>query len=292
MSIADNPRAVIGDNVPDYAAEETARLEREYTNLKDEVRDLLDESRKLPTTVEDKDTADSYTATINRFVDLNKKIEGFREAEKTPHLRKERAVDSFFFAEEELLLRRKKGDRPGGADVLNERLHAYNMKRLAEERAERERKEREAREAEAAARRERERVEREAAEAEARARRARSEATREAAERAAAEAREAAAKKAAEEEAARLERQSAEEAARAKPADMIRERHSEGMNTMRLVWRVTITDEMSLNAVSLWPFVSSDAKEKAAKAWAKTTQHRQTMPGLIIEQVPDTTVRR
>jgi phage-related minor tail protein len=292
MSIFETPAAAAGQNVPDYAKEETFRLEREFVNLKSEVAEALDEARKLPSVVEDQETADRYTAAINRIVDLNKKTNGIREAEKTPWLRRGDAVDSFFFGLMERLLKRKKTDKAGGADVLNERLHAYNMKRLAEERARREEAERIAREAERKLREEREAREREQAEAEARARRARSDETRKAAEEAAEKARKEAAEKAAAEEIARAQRQEAEDAARAKPADMVRERHSEGMNTMRLVWHVEVLDSMELDLKKLQPFIPADAWDKAAKAWAKVTQYRQTMPGLLIEQRPDTQVRR
>ena len=292
MSIFETPAAAAGQNVPDYAKEETARLEREFVNLKAEVADALEAARKLPATVEDQETADRYTAVINRIVDLNKKTNGIREAEKTPWLRRSDAVDSFFFGLMERLLRRKKTDNAGGGDVLNARLHDYNLRRLAEEKARREEAERIAREAERKLREEREAREREQAEAEARARRARSEETRKAAEEAAEKARKEAADRAAEEEVARAQRQEAEAAARAKPADLVRERHSEGMNTMVLEWHVEVLDAMALDVKALQPFIPADAWEKAAKNWAKVTQFKKTMPGLLIEQRPKTRTLR
>jgi len=280
-------------NVPDYAVEESNRLRREYQNLDKEVQEILESAHALPMTVEDESMASDYTAVITRMADLDKKIEGFRASEGTPYLRRKSAVDSFFFSLAERLFKRKKTDANGGGDVLNARLHAYNMRRLEAERLERERIEREAREAEAKARREREEAERIQREAEQKAARARNEANRAAAEKAAREAAEQAAIVAAEEDRLRAERQEAEAAARAKPADMTRERHAKGArNTMKEVWHVEVVDAMKLDIDALRPFIPHDALEKAAKNWAKVTNYKQTMPGLLIERRAETIVLR
>jgi chemotaxis protein histidine kinase CheA len=284
--------AALGVNIPDYAAEEYARLLREFGGYETDVAAINDEARKLPAEFDDKETADSYTAIINRMSDLDKRIEGSRISEGTPYLRKKDACDSFFFGLRERLFKRKPKDKNGSADILHARLHAYNLRRLEAERRAREEAERRAAKAEAEARAMREAAERTQREAEEKAARARKAENIKAAEEAARVAKEAADKAAAEEETKRAERQQAEEANRAKPADMVRERHSEGMNTMAMVWFVGIDDEMKLDPVKLWPFIKTDAKESALKNWAKTTNYRQPMPGAIIEERPDTRVRR
>lgn len=288
----DNPRAVVGSNVPDYAKEEAARLEREFGDLKNEAKALEAEADKLPENVDSPEVANLYTAMINKNSDLDKRIEALRVGEGMQYLRKKDTVDSFFFGIREFLFKRKKTDKDGLGDRLNARLHAYNVRRLEEERRERERKEAEARAAEEAARKEREAREQAQRDAEAKAARARSEEGRRKAEEAARVQREAAARAAADEEVRRAERQEAEAAAKAKPADMVRERHSEAMNTMRMVWHVEITDQMQLDLAVLKPFIPLDALEKAAKNWAKVTGYKTPMAGLLIEQRPDTVVRR
>lgn len=293
QSIFASQEAAGGRNVPDYAAEESERLRLEYDSLDREVSEVLDEARALPKEVEDEETANLYTTVITRMTDLDKKIEGFRQAEGTQWLRKKTACDSFFFGFAERIFRRKKTDNAGGADILQARLHAYNEKRRLEEQRRRDEEARIAREAEEKARREREALEREQREAEERAARARKAANKEAAEKAAREAEEAAARVREQEELARAQRQETEAAARAKPADMVRERHAGGaMNTMKMVWHVEIEDSMALDPVALWPFVHEDAKLKALRAWSKTTQYRKPMKGAIIEERAETVVRR
>lgn len=280
-------------NVPDYAAEETARLKHDFVNLDSEVAEVLDAARGLPPAVENIDIANDYTKVITRMADLDKKIETFRVGEGTPWLRRKDAVDNFFFSLRERLFRRKKTDKIGGADVLQARLHDYNQRREREERERREAEARAAREAEDKARREREAAERTRREAEEKAARARKEENKEAAAKAAREAEEAAAALREKEEQERQRRLDAEDAARAKPADLVRERHEGGaMNTMRQVPFVEIEDEMTLDPLALWPFVKSDAKLAALKAWAKVTQHKKAMPGAIIEMRNETVVRR
>lgn len=281
-----------GHNTPDYAKEEFGRLEREYSNLDASILALEAEADTLPDSVTDQEIADMFTAAITRFKDMDDQLEGFRNSEKLPYLRKGDTVDSFFFSRRERLLRRKKGDKPGRGDMLHAKLHAYNVKRLEEEKRQREAAEAAAREAERKLREQREAAEREQREAQERADRARKAENIEAAEKAAREAQSRADELAAQEQAAIAERYAAQDAAAAKPADMVRERHSGAMNTMKMVWHVEVTDSMKLDVAALWPFVTDEAKEKAAKAWAKMTGHKKTMDGLLIEQRPDTMVRR
>lgn len=289
-----NDQLMMGHNVPDYAAEETGRLEREFRDLQAEIGIAVMAANGLAErTVEDEETANQFTEVITRLRDLDKKVEGFRNSEKTPHLRKSDAVDNFFFKLRERLFRRKRTDSAGAADTLQDRLHAYNERRLAEERRRREEAERAARAAEAEARRLREEADRKArAAAEAAARKRNEESRRAAAEEAAKAAAEAA--KAAEaEENARSTASAAAADAAARPADLVRERHQGGaMNTMKRVGYAEITDPMKLDALALWPFVPEDAKRKALLGWAKTTQFSRQMEGAAIGFRNETVVRR
>jgi hypothetical protein len=280
-------------NVPDYAAEETGRLAREYAGLEKDVSALLVEARALPERVDDEATANDFTAAISRFKDLNDKIEGLRAMEKLPHLRKGDAVQGFFKRLAGRLLREKKTDPAGGGDVLAARLHDYNERRLAEEQRKRDEAARAAKAEEERLAALRRKAEAEQREAEERAARARKEANKEAAEKAAREAEAAARVLRDQEEMARSQSAETSAAASAKPADLVRERHSGGsMNTMKRVGFAEITDEMQLDIVALWPFVKSDAKLAALQAWAKVTQHRQQMKGAVVGFRNETVVRR
>ena len=279
-------------NLPDYAAEETARLAREFAEIERAATDILAEAKELPPTVEDIDTANLYTKTIGRIADLDDRVEALRVSEGLPYMRRKDAVDSFFFRIRERLRRRKKTDKAGGADVLQNRLHDYNERRRLEEQRRRDEEARIAREEEERLRRERQEQERIQREAQEKADRARKEQNKEAAAAAAREAEAAAEKLRVAEDQAREKRQDTQAAAQAKPGDMVRERHDEAMNTMRQVWHVEVTDAMKLDAVTLWPFVKDAEKEAALKAWAKTTGHRKQMPGAVIEQRAETVVRR
>lgn len=288
-----NPDAVAGSNVPDYAAEESGRLAREYAGLEKDVAGLLAEARLLPERVDDESTANDFTIAIARFKDLDEKIEGLRAMEKLPHLRKGDAVQGFFKRLRGRLLREKKTDPVGGGDVLAARLHDYNERRLAEEQRKRDEVARIAREAEDKARREREALERQQREIDATAARARN------AEKIAAlkvesdRLAEAAAIAGDAEQIARGNAAEATAAANAKPADKVRERHAGGaMNTMQRVGFAEIVDEMQLDPVALWAFVKTDHKLQALNAWAKITQHRQQMRGAIVGFRNETIVRR
>jgi type I site-specific restriction-modification system R (restriction) subunit len=283
---------VIGANLPDWSAEESARLAREHEGLRRDVGNALAEIATVPQAVADEETANLYTRLIKRYRDLRNRVEAMRESEKAPHLRRANAVDSFFFGLAEQLERRKRTDAPGGIDVLMSRLNDYNSRRLAEEQRRRDAAARIAREeAErvARARAEIERQQREAEQAAARARSAAKIAEREAeAKRLADEA----ATIAAAEQLAREKAQEAAADASAKAADMVRERHDAGaLNTMKTYWHVEIVDPMALKAAELWPFVPEDAKLAALKSWAKITQYQRTMDGAIIERRSQTVVK-
>lgn len=255
-----NPREALGGNTGiDHARDVISRLSKDYAALSESVAAVLVDARALPAEVDSVEVAEQFTAVIKRIRELDTRVEGIREAEKEPYLTSERAVDQFFFGLRDRLERRKKTEKPGGADVLVARLHAYNQKRLDEERARRDEELRVAREAEDVARREREELQRQQREAEEKAARARKLENKEAAEAAASEAERAAAAARKAEEDARQKSMLAQAQTQSSSADMVRERHGSGaLNTMRQVPLVEIIDSMKLNAVALWPFVKDD----------------------------------
>ena len=224
--------------------------------------------------------------------DADKRVEGLREIEKTPYLRRGQGVDQFFGRLAERLFRRNKKDRPGAADTLQDRLTAYDTKKLREEQ---ERRRKEAEEAARIAREETARAAqaaREAEEARLAAERARKPETTAAkaavadlAEQQAFAAGLAASAAADQAEAAYVE-------TLAKPAELMRNRGADGtLTTMARENYAEIVDEAQLDKIALWPFISLDAKEKALRQWAKTTGHSKQMSGAAIGSRSKSVVR-
>jgi hypothetical protein len=283
MPDSSNPREVLGSNRDSVADDIVLRLGADYNALAQSVAAILAEARTLPLEVNDESVASVFTDLITRMRDLKKRVDGIREAEKEPYLTGQRAVDQFFFSLMERLEKRKATDKAGGADVLYARLHAYNQKRLDEERRQRAEAERAARAEEDRLAALRRKAEDDRIAAEEAARRARKQSKIEEHERARAEAsaREAAAR--AEETAASIARAEAAHAASAKPADLVRERHESGaMNTMRQVGFAEVVDPMALDRDALWPFIDEKALAKALLGWAKISQFKRQMPGASV----------
>ncbi|MDE2105516.1 MAG: hypothetical protein KGL39_50280, partial [Patescibacteria group bacterium] len=256
--------AAAGQNVPDYAKEEIARLEREHAALFQSLDAEVAAGESLAASVsicETEDQQSDLASVIKRLRDLNGKLEAVRIAEKEPYLRKGVAVDTVFGRAKALLYKQNKNDKPGLADRLQALVDDYMNRKAREERRRREEAERIAREAERKAREEAEAREREAREAELRADRARK-AENEAKNRKESEAAAAEAKRLRDEqEMARQRAQEATAAATARTADMVRTRTESGhMVTARQEPYVEIVDSMELDAKLLWPFVREDAK--------------------------------
>ncbi|HEY6029955.1 MAG TPA: hypothetical protein VIU44_05305 [Gaiellaceae bacterium] len=286
------PAAAAGQNVPDYAKEETARLEMEHAALSQSLTAALKEARGLPATCDDEEQLSQYAEVIKRLRDLNGRIEKVRVGEKEPHLRRGTAVDSYFGTMLAKLFRKNKNDKAGAADVLQARVNDYQQRKEAEERRRREEADRAAR---AEARRladeaaEKARIAQEEAERAARARKPENkEAAQDAADAAAAEARRL-------DDEAELARQKAQETAAdavAKPADLVRTRTDSGHTvTAKQVPYIEIVDEMKLDAVALWPFVKSDAKLAALRDLAKARQYKLKMDGAIVEMRSQAVIR-
>lgn len=281
MSIAENPRAVVGDNrAPETAARVTEMLERDYGELVKSVTTLMDEARQAPSDVDGQETALKLGGIIKRLKDADKRVEGFREAEKEPHLRAGNAVDQFFHALRDKLARRQKGNKPGAIDILQARVDDWLERKRAAEEAERRRvAEDEARKAREKAAEE-ERLRRVAEEARQKAERARKEESIAAANAIAEKAeRDAAAAKA--DAAAQAERaQDAHIATLAKPADMARTRGDEGvlLTQAREAYAIVV-DRSQLDWAKIAPFFTDAEVEKALRGWARVTNHSQSMPG-------------
>lgn len=285
----------IGDNTGaeiDYAKDEVDRLSRDYAETVVSVDDLLAEFEKAPAEITDDDEKSTVASLIKRMRDADKRVEGLREIEKTPYLRRGQGVDQFFGRLAERLFRRNKKDRPGAADTLQDRLTTYDTKKLREEQ---ERRRKEAEEAARIAREEAARLaklQQEAEEARLAAERARKPETTAA---------KAAVADLAEQEAfaARLEATAAAEKAEAayvetlaKPAELMRNRGADGtLTTMARENYAEIVDESQLDKATLWPFISLDAKEKALKQWAKTVGFNKQMAGAVIGNRPKSIVR-
>jgi hypothetical protein len=284
---AQNPRAVVGDNRdPEIAKRVAEQMARDYAGLVENVSALLDEARKLPHQIPDdadEETLGRFANVIKNLRDAAKRIEGFHEAEKAPHLRAGQAVDGFFFTLWDKVIRRDRKKNPGAADILQARVDDYVQRKIAAE-AERRRQalaeaDRLAREAAAKAEAER----RAAEEARLAAERARKPEHIETKQSAAAVAETAAAVAAATAQVAATRAEDAYVDTLAKPADMVRTRVGEGaILTAGTVPYSLIENDNLLDRDALWPFISLEAKQKALNAWAKTTNYNKPMPGAAI----------
>jgi hypothetical protein len=287
--------SMIGDNTQtiDYAREEIDRLASEYNHLSVKADELLSEAfLQIEAGIDDQDAKSKVASLIKRLRDADKQVEAIRELEKMPHYRRGQGVDQFFNGLRDKLFKREKRGRDGGGDQLQTMLTEYDTQLLREEQ-ERRRKEAEAAQREwqrkEAELREAARVAQEKAEAAERARKAETQAAKTAAadeaSRIAADARIAA-------EASAEKAEAAHVATLSRPADIMRQRGQDGtLTTMAREYYAEIEDAHLLDAEVLWPFVPIDAKEKALRAWAKTTGHRTQMPGAAIGSRPKSVVR-
>lgn len=297
-----NPREVIGGNNPplarmisgeeDFSATVTAWLEDEFRGSPTAVVALLEEARNLPETIDDDETKSRYTSLIKRIRDESKRLESFHEKEKTPYLRGGQAIDQFFFGLIDKMVRRSKTGRPGAADILNASLTDYDVRKL---RQEQERRAKLAAETARIAKEAQEKAAREAQEAEERrlaeTRARKPEAKEERAQEAATAAETASAAKV-EAEVATGRAQEARFDTFAKPADIMRQRGDDGtLSTMATEAYAEIADESKLERDKLWPFISTEAKAKALRAWAKNTGFEVQMAGAAIGRKPKSVVR-
>lgn len=284
----------IGHNDPGAggAAERvTEQLNENYGELLRNVDALLEEARQAPKEINSDEEMTPVVGLVKRLRDAAKRCEAHHDAEKAPHLRAGEAVDGFFFKVWEKLARRNKAAKPGAADVLTARVHDYQERKLAAEKAKRERERIEAERRERAAREEAERLQREAEEKRLAAERARKaekiEEKTTAAQIAEGKADLAGVNAMIAGDAARQ----AEVAAKAKPADLVRTRTAEGMATMPQEAYAEVDDYDKLDKAKLWPFINRGEIDKALRAWARTTGHKVEMDGARIGHRNRTNIR-
>jgi hypothetical protein len=300
---AQNPREAIGANFPplarsiaaeqgDFALVVTAFLEDEYAPQPALVAALLDEARALPNPIEDDETKGKYTSLIKRLRDASKALLAIHGKEKTPYLRGGQAVDQFCFGLIDKLARREKKAKPGAADILGQRLTDYDTKKLREEQQRLAALAAEEARVAKAAQDEADRRAAEAEEARLAAERAKKPETIAAKDAIAGVREQAAGAAKAEAEIATARAEDAHIATLAKPADLMRMRGDDGtLSTMATEPYAEIEDDSKLDMAKLWPFVALDAKEKALRAWARTTGYSQPMAGAKIGKRPKSVVR-
>lgn len=298
-----NPRAVIGGNSPlpkliseqeNFAQTVTDYLNEEFKDSLAMVPELLNEARELPNPIDCDETKGKYTSLIKRIRDHAKNLDAFHEKEGTNYYRGKQAVDQLFFGPIDKLSRRVKTNKPGAADILNERLTAYDTKILAEKQAE---LQRQADEAARIAREAQEKAAREAAEAEAArlaAERARAPAKVEEKTAVASVKKQVAAVAAVEATIAAGHAEAATIATYAKPADLMRTRGDDGTLSSMATEPYAVLlpgGENLLDKDKLWPFIPLAAKEQALRGWAKNVGYTQQMPGASVGRKPKSVVR-
>lgn len=290
---ATNPRESIGGNQStDFAQDEMNRLEMDYHQAIADVTALLDAAREMPKDVISDEDVGKISDLAVKIKDCRVRLNGYREVEKQPHLRRGEGVDQFFFTQISKLAKRNKGDINGALDVLTARVNAYQTKKAEDER--RIRLEDEERQRKLAVEAERVRVENERKQREA----------EEAAERARKPEKKAELQQQAQEhrvnaevakvtaDAAQSNLSDAKVASQAKPADIVRSRSDGGtLATMRQVPFVEIVDASKLDREKLWPFIKEEHLLLALKAWGRVTGHKQKMEGAVVEMRNDTVFR-
>jgi hypothetical protein len=275
------------NELPDYAAEVTARLRKDYALLLQSVADVLQRLRDLPKMIEDESTLSAYATPITEARDLRKRLEAYHDAEKAPFLRGGQGCDQFFFGEMAKLGRRTEKEPAGAIDIAQARVDDHMQRKLEVERAAREAVAAEERRKAEAIRKREEEARQAALEASQKAARARN--TENPENIAAHHAEEQRQARIAEDarRASVLAEQQAEDAridTLAPAADMTRTRLQGGaLATMGTIPFVQITDVTLLNKERLWPHLKEEHILMALKAWAKTTSHKTPMTGAVIE---------
>lgn len=289
-----NPRAVMGGNTDavDYAKEESERLQRDYAPLAEATAKIEEEAGSIPLPIADPDTKERVVDVIKRGRDVKARIEALHKIEKEPHHRRGQGVDQFFFGLWDRIVKRDRKNRDGVMDTLGAELTAYDTRVVAEEQERRRKEAEETERVRAAAERLRLQAEAEAEAARLAAERARLPETT-AAKTEVAEQKETAAG------AARVEETVATAAAEdayvstlARPADIVRARTSSGsLSTMQQETYAEIVAVAELDGAKLWAFLPYAEKEKALRAWAKSTDYREEMKGAKIGRRPKSVVR-
>lgn len=274
MSYTDNPREAPGANLakdaPDYAKIEVERLTDEYGALLTTAETLEADFDKLPETISSPEEKAATVDFIKKTRDTAKRVEGFRELEKVPPMRRAQGIDQFFFGIIDRLTKRDRKNRDGLADIANKRLTDYDTRILAEESERRRRAAEEAARIEREAREKREaaeRAERERLAAAARARKPENVAAHVAAADVAAGV---ASQARVEETVAGAKAEEAYVETLSRPADIMRTRTSTGsLSTMATENFAEITDRAALDIAKLAPYFALPDLQKALNGYAR-----------------------
>jgi hypothetical protein len=269
-----NPREAIGGNLakdaPDYAKMEVDRLTQDYGALLTTAETLEADFDKLPEAISSPEEKAATVDFIKKTRDASKRVEGFRELEKVPPMRRAQGIDQFFFGIIDRLTKRDKRNRDGLADIANARLTDYDNRLLAEEQERRRKVAEEAARQERIAREAREKAEREERERLAAAERARKPENVQAHQEAAQAAGEQASVARVEETVATAKAEETYVETLARPADIMRTRTSSGsMSTMAQVNFAEITDRSKLDILKLAPYFALPDLEKALNGYAR-----------------------
>lgn len=315
MEVAENPRAVHGDNRPPFSeiyaelnTDLQTHLETDFASVSERTDELLKDFDKIPVVL-DADSSKKVTDIVAQIAAHVKDAEAKRVALTTPVLKAQRQINTFFdngcFDALDVPDKKRK---PGAKQLLLARLTTYENEQAAIEKRRREEEERKAAaaaaEAERIARIEQERVERERAAAHAaeveRMAKINSERDLQKAleleeenKRLNAE-REAVAKIAADAaEAARAEAEKAAAATKAKAAEMTTVRGDYGSSSsLRTTWKARFkTDAEAVDLNALRGFIGNDVIEKAANAHARTHKATKPVTGLVFYEETQAVVR-
>src|SRR6266581_4168891 len=131
-------KSLMNNELPDYAAEVTARLRKDYARLLESVSDVLQRLRELPKDITDESTLSAYATPITEACDLRKRLIAYHDAEKAPFLRGGQGCDQFFFGEIAKLGRRGNREPAGAIDIAEARVDDFMQRKLTAEREARE----------------------------------------------------------------------------------------------------------------------------------------------------------
>lgn len=234
-------------------------LAENYASVQSEIDAIAGRANAAPKKVKSDADLDAVGVIVKDAKAMAKRVDGLRTAEKEPHLKAGREVDTFFKGLSDRLAKM--------AAVLGERASEYQREKLAEQR----------RKAEEEARKAREKAEAERRKAE----------EAEAAGRATVAARAEARAEIADERAA-----AAEQALDMSNADLARQRTASGLTaSARTTFKVRITNLSELNLGPLGPYFDRDAVQKAANGWLRFTKGADKLPGLEVYEDVQATFR-
>lgn len=275
----------------DFAQVVTDFLAEEYRKYLVAAQALLDEATALmrdPGTgkirdIEDEETKGKVRSLIKRMRDLAKDLDAFHSKEKNPYLRGGQGVDQIFFGWIDKLSRRDRKNRPGAADILNQKLTEYDDRVLAAARAAAQREAEDKARIALAAQQAAAREAREAEDRRLAAERARKPETVEQKTGMARAQEQIADAAKVDAEVATARAQDAHIGTLRKSADIMRTRGDDGtLSTVGTEKYAEIADRTKLNIALLAPYIKLEALESALTQWAKFTDYNVQMDGAAI----------